>query len=118
MSDKRLIDANALRQKIAEWATAADNSASFADSAEGFAYDEVLDAIDAIPTIGPEELLSSLWRDSKADPPKEKDTGQYGKVIVWYKGALDVSTEPWAFVASMPESYPYWMPLPEPPKEE
>ena len=49
MSDKRLIDANALRQKI-------ENSISFADSVESFAYDEVLDAIDAAPTIDPEAL--------------------------------------------------------------
>lgn len=56
MSDKRLIDANALRQKIEKWADSADNSISFADSVESFAYDEVLDAIDAAPTIDPEAL--------------------------------------------------------------
>ena len=56
MSDKRLIDANAMRQKIEKWADSADNSISFADSVERFAYDEVLDAIDAAPTIDPEAL--------------------------------------------------------------
>ena len=56
MSDKRLIDANALRQKIEKWADSADNSISFADSVESFAYDEVLDAIDAAPTLDPEAL--------------------------------------------------------------
>lgn len=56
MSDKRLIDANALRQKIEKWADLADNSISFTDSVESFAYDEVLDAIDAAPTIDPESL--------------------------------------------------------------
>lgn len=56
MTDVRLIDANALRQKIEKWAAEADNSISFVDSVEGFAYDEVLDAIDAAPTIDPETL--------------------------------------------------------------
>lgn len=56
MSDKRLIDANPLRQKIEKWADLADNSISFTDSVESFAYDEVLDAIDAAPTIDPESL--------------------------------------------------------------
>ena len=54
--NKRLIDANALRKTIVAWAATADNSASFVDSVEGFAYDEVLDAIDAAPTIAPETL--------------------------------------------------------------
>lgn len=56
MKEKRLIDANALREVIAKWAATADNSASFVDSVEGFAYDEVLDAIDAAPTVDPETL--------------------------------------------------------------
>lgn len=56
MSDKRLIDAHALRQKIKNWKNDADKGSLFSDSAEGFAYDEVLDAIDAAPTIDPETL--------------------------------------------------------------
>lgn len=63
MADVRLIDANALRQKIEKWAAEADNSISFVDSVEGFAYDEVLDAIDAAPTV------TALGTDTKENNP-------------------------------------------------
>lgn len=49
----RLIDADALRQKIENWKNDADKGSLFSDSVESFAYDEVLDAIDAAPTIDP-----------------------------------------------------------------
>lgn len=49
----RLIDADALRQKIEMWENESNKGSSFSDSVEGFAYDEVLDAIDAAPTIDP-----------------------------------------------------------------
>ena len=83
MSDKRLIDANALRQKIEKWAASADNSISFTDSVEGFAYDEVLDAIDAAPTIDP-EALRPTWRDPDKDPPKVET-----EVLVLYRNDID-----------------------------
>lgn len=47
----RLIDADALRQKIENWKNDADKGNLFADSVESFAYDEVLSAIDVAPTI-------------------------------------------------------------------
>ena len=81
MSDKRLIDANALRQKIEKWAASADNSILFTDSVEGFAYDEVLDAIDAAPTIDP-EALRPTWRDPDKDPPKVEE-----EVLIMYQTA-------------------------------
>ena len=56
MAEVRLIDANALRKKIEKWTNDSNRSASFVDSVEGFAYDEVLDAIDAAPTIEPKSM--------------------------------------------------------------
>lgn len=53
MDEVRLIDANALHKKIEKWANNTNRSTSFVDSVEGFAYDEVLDAIDAAPTVEP-----------------------------------------------------------------
>jgi hypothetical protein len=99
MSDKRLIDANALRQKIEKWAASADNSISFTDSVESFAYDEVLDAIDAAPTIDP-EALRPTWRDPDKDPPKvEEDVlilfetacGGYGITTAHYEDGTVLS---------------------------
>lgn len=81
MSNERLIDANALRQKVEKWASSADNSISFTDSVEGFAYDEVLDAIDAAPTIDPETLWTT-WRDPDKDPPKAEE-----EVLIMYQTA-------------------------------
>lgn len=49
----RLIDADALRQKIERWKNESNKGSSFSDSVEGFAYDEVLCAIDVAPTIDP-----------------------------------------------------------------
>lgn len=51
MDQIRLIDANALRCKIARWMAESDKSSLYADAVESFAYSEVLDAIDAAPTI-------------------------------------------------------------------
>lgn len=70
MEERRLIDANALRQKIEKWAASADNSTSFTDSVEGFAYDEVLDAIDTAPTINP-ETLRPVARWEPVDPKSD-----------------------------------------------
>lgn len=100
MSDKRLIDANALLREMRNSGRAA--------------YMLVIDA----PTIDPKELLSMLWRNSKADPPKEDDAGQYGKVIVWYKRAEATLPMLWWMVEESADKYPYWMPMPEPPEEE
>lgn len=49
----RLIDADALRQNIERWENESNKGSSFSDSVEGFAYDEVLCAIDVAPTIDP-----------------------------------------------------------------
>lgn len=118
MERKRPIDANALRKRIEGWITEINETdCTITGSSMEFAFSDALDAIDAAPTIDAKELLSMLWRDTKTNPPAEEDAGRYGKVIVWYKGAWDASTAPWDFVAKMPECYPYWMPLPEPPEE-
>lgn len=80
--------------------------------------EQVFDAVSRFPTISPKELLSTLWRNSKADPPKEDDAGQYGKVIVWYKRAEATLPMLWWMVEESADKYPYWMPMPESPKEE
>jgi rubrerythrin len=52
----RLIDADTLRQKIERWKNDTDKGNLFSDAVEGFAYDEVLCAIDVAPTIDKESL--------------------------------------------------------------
>lgn len=51
--ETRPIDADALRQKIEKCALDADRASSFSNPDGGAFYDEVLDAIDATPTIDP-----------------------------------------------------------------
>ena len=121
MADVRLIDANALLGNLKYKDITANSDKEkmrwFVDGIKQCLKQFVIPVIEKEPTVNPAKLLSMLWRDTKTNPPTEDDAGPYGKVVVWYKGALEASTAPWGFPAKMPECYPYWMPLPEPPEE-
>jgi hypothetical protein len=126
MSDKRLIDANVAIENAdkcyEEWnlamAAAEGNRQINMVYKKQELFKAVKKVVENCDTIDPKELLSTLWRNSKADPPKEDDSGQYGKVIVWYKGAEATLPMLWWMVEESADKYPWWMPMPEPPKEE
>jgi hypothetical protein len=73
----RLIDADALRQKIERWENETNKRSSFSDSVKGFTYDEALDAIDTAPT-----LEAVQWHDGL---PPEHDSifAQYNGTSKW-----------------------------------
>ena len=114
MQKKRLIDANAFDLEL-ETMNQALMGASQRGKDRATVVQMVRKMLAVAPTIGEEQNLT-IWRDTKTNPPTEEDAGPYGKVVVWYKGALEASTAPWDFTAKMPECYPYWMPMPELPK--
>lgn len=64
MSDKRLIDANALHKRI-EMNLRASNPFTI----EECCYKDALNSVDEAPTIDP-ETLRPTWRDPDKDPPK------------------------------------------------
>ena len=64
MSDKRLIDANALRKRI-EMNLRASNPFTI----EECCYKDALNSVDDAPTIDP-ETLQPTWRNPETDPPK------------------------------------------------
>lgn len=74
MSDKRLIDANALRKRI-EMNLRASNPFTI----EECCYKDALNSVDEAPTIDP-ETLRPTWRDPDKDPPKVET-----EVLVLYR---------------------------------
>lgn len=64
MSDKRLIDANALHKRI-EMNLRASNPFTI----EECCYKDALNSVDEAPTIDP-ETLRPTWRNPETDPPK------------------------------------------------
>ena len=134
MSDKRLIDANTLREIVDERATTAYNDMTFGAAVAATALDGVLEAIDAAPTIVPETLRPQWISTKKMLPEHDKDVLVYTTL---YCGTITVATfersggsligkegglwflymdDEGAFATS--EEVTHWMPLPEPPKEE
>lgn len=112
----RLIDADALRQKIERWKNESNQGSSFSDSVEGFAYDEVLCAIDVAPTV----KLRELWTNVNDALPQED-----GLYLAYYKW-LDVTGAWYTFCGvcgfhngdwvDLDRTVTHWMPLPQYPK--
>lgn len=69
MDNPRLIDANVLRKRIEERIQEFDKETSAASAFMGFALDDVLDYIDATPTIVL-EADAQRWRNPETEPPK------------------------------------------------
>ena len=67
MSDKRLIDANALHKRI-EMNLRASNPFTI----EECCYKDALNSVDEAPTIDP-ETLRPTWRNPETDPPKVEE---------------------------------------------
>lgn len=78
MSDKRLIDANALHKRI-EMNLRASNPFTI----EECCYKDALNSVDEAPTIDP-KTLRPVWRDPETDPPKVET-----EVLVLYRNDID-----------------------------
>ena len=78
MSDKRLIDANALHKRI-EMNLRASNPFTI----EECCYKDALNSVDEAPTIDP-ETLRPTWRDPDKDPPKVET-----EVLILYRNEID-----------------------------
>lgn len=94
MSDKRLIDANALHKRI-EMNLRASNPFTI----EECCYKDALNSVDEAPTIDP-ETLRPTWRDPDKNPPKvEEDVlilfetacGGYGITTAHYEDGTVLS---------------------------
>lgn len=101
MDNPRLIDANALRKRIEERIQEFDKETSAASAFMGYALDDVLDYIDATPTIVL-EADAQRWRDPDKDPPKvEEDVlilfetacGGYGITTAHYEDGTLLSQD-------------------------
>lgn len=79
MDNNRLIDANVLRKRIEERIQDFDKETSAASAFMGYALDDVLDYIDAMPTIAL-EADAQRWRNPETDLPKVET-----EVLVLYR---------------------------------
>lgn len=116
MSDRRIVGIAPLLDNLKKELDKECDHPTAVCSDEAIA-DEI-DNLEALPVIDPKEMLSALWKNTKTDPPKEEDAGQRGMVTVWYKGAETALPMLWWMVEESADKYPYWMPMPEPPKME
>lgn len=62
------------------------------------------------------------WRETAKNPPTKEDTGENGLfVLSMYfsksKNKWRIFQESWMLVATLPDAHPFWMPLPDLPKE-
>lgn len=86
------------RAKCKSWCDAADEIALVEDA----------------PVVIPD---AQRWRKTAEEPPTEKDSA-HGKVLVKYMDATFAQSATWDTVASAPDLFTHWMPLPQPPKGE
>ena len=112
MSDKRLIDANALRKRI-EMNTRASNPFTI----EECCYKDALNIVDGAPTIDP-ETIRQQWIDVRYKLPEEY------KSVLGVANGVDVRIVHYALGGFWMEdttgeeyNITYWMPLPKIPKE-
>lgn len=83
MDNHRLIDANVLRKRIEERIQELDKETSAASAFMGYALDDVLDCIDATPTIAL-ETDAQYWHNPETDPPKVET-----EVLILYRNDID-----------------------------
>jgi len=61
------------------------------------------------------------WSKTAENPPTEEDADEFGIILVLFyseeKKMWRVASESCHLVSVIPEEFPFWMPLPEPPKE-
>lgn len=62
------------------------------------------------------------WRETAKNPPTKKDTGKNELFVlsVYFSERQHkwrIFQESWLLVASLPDAHPFWMPLPDLPKE-
>lgn len=112
MSDKRLIDANALRKRI-EMNIRASNPFTI----EECCYKDALNSVDGAPTIDP-ETIRQQWIDVQDKLPKEYQS------VLGVANGVDVRIVHYALGGFWMEdttgeeyNVTYWMPLPKIPKE-
>ena len=112
MSDKRLIDANALRKRI-EMNLLASNPFTI----EECCYKDAMNSVDGAPTIDPETICQQ-WIDVQDKLPEEYQS------VLGVENGVDVRIVHYAFGGfwiedTTGEEYniTYWMPLPKIPKE-
>lgn len=75
------------------------------------AADEIALVEDA-PAVVPD---AQRWRKTAEEPPTEKDSA-HGNVLVKYMDATFAQSATWDTVASAPDLFTLWMPMPELPK--
>lgn len=112
MSDKRLIDANALHKRI-EMNLRASNPFTI----EECCYKDALNSVDEAPTIAP-ETIRPQWIDVQDKLPEEYQS------VLGVANGVDVRIVHYALGGFWMEdttgeeyNVTYWMPLPEIPKE-
>lgn len=70
--------------------------------------------VESTPTAADTDV--QRWRKTAECPPTEKDSA-HGNVLVKYMDATFAQSATWDIVASAPDLFTLWMPLPELPEE-
>lgn len=118
MDEVRLIDGNALEQEMREFAAQIFVGCNKTTTDCEEAVHTCADMVNEAPTIDP-ETLPPYWRKSSIDPPEEEDGDAIGDVltVAYYRnirnGMWLTINMTWFVVASQPEKFPLWMPLPK-----
>lgn len=76
---------------------------------------QIMDAMDVLedePAVVPDV---QRWRKTAEEPPTEKDSA-HGNVLVKYMDATFAQSATWDTVASAPDLFTLWMPMPKPPE--
>lgn len=84
-------------------------------------YDRWLSRLQAQEDAVPLNLANRMhWRKTEENPPSEKDADEKGCVLSINTNPGDgfISNWTWKIVATFPNKFPLWMPMPEPPKEK
>lgn len=77
---------------------------------------QIMDAMDVLedePAVVPDV---QRWRKTAEEPPTEKDSA-HGNVLVKYMDATFAQSATWDLVASAPDLFTLWMPMPKLPGE-
>ena len=76
---------------------------------------QIMDEMDVLedePAVVPDV---QRWRKTAEEPPTEKDSA-HGNVLVKYMDATFAQSATWDTVASAPDLFTLWMPMPKPPE--
>ena len=65
--------------------------------------------------VSKRQATENKWIPAR-EPPTRKDADKYGRVLAMELGMMALVN--YQGPINYPDRFPYWMPLPEPPKEE